>query len=217
MPRGGIDTVVGHWSKLIEGMQASPQDFYAAVEAAINRREIPDCDLKRVRWPEGGQFSAKREYLRASRAGYLIDICGAPFGDAFFGSSWLCFPPPSIFIAVVLAAIGMYYGFTWFAGLIDLNPLQTFGMNPNVRERTGVLLVMLGVDFLFVVLVVVFGIIRPLFFPPRPTYYRIDTANMFYTAVQSALKEVVDDLCKTQGVRLLTEDEWKPIMRGFDR
>ncbi|MBI1818646.1 MAG: hypothetical protein HYR72_26990 [Deltaproteobacteria bacterium] len=217
MPRGGIETAHRHWSHLIEGLQASPKDFYKSVAAAIKRREIPDCKIGSVQWPEGGWFSARRLYLRVRRGKMLIDICGAPFGTGFFASSWLCLPPPSILVAVVLTIFGFVFGFGALLDLMRRNPMQTFTLNPPIREQIIQLLVMLGLDVLFVLLVVIFGIIRPLFFPPRPTYYRIDTATMFYTAVQQALKEVIDDLCKAQGVRLLTEEEWKPIMRGFGR
>lgn len=110
MKRGGIDTAWGHWSQLMEGLQASPQDFYTAIDAAIKRREIPDCYLRRVFWREGGLMSAKREYLQAERGEDLVDICGAPFGNAFFASSWLCTPPPSIVKAVLLIIGGLALG-----------------------------------------------------------------------------------------------------------
>jgi hypothetical protein len=197
MPRGGIETTIGHWSQLLGGLTASPQEFYASIEAAVKRREIPDCQLSRVDWHEGGTLSAKREYLRAERAEFVIDICGAPFGNAFFASSWLCGPPPSlkepIAIAigsfVLLAFLGQA---RWAAGLWWLVLLFFFG-------------------------VVAFGIIRPLFFPPRLTYYRVDTAEMFYQSIQAAVLEVIDGLSSAQGLRLLTEAERKPVMRGFGR
>lgn len=217
MPRGGLKTVIGHWSLLMEGMQASPQAFYAAIEAAIERREIPGCRLRRVVWPEGGFFSARREYLRAKRGQHLIDICGAPFGTAFFSSSWLCFPPPHIWIAVVLAIIGLVYGLDTAQQLTRMDPFHTFGMNDQFRGAITERAVKLGLDFLFVILVVIFGIIRPLFFPPRETYYRIDTAEMFYEAVHQSVLEVIDGLRTEQGLRALSEAERKPIMRGFGR
>jgi len=92
MPKGGIDTAIGHWAQLMEGLQESPKHFYEAVTAAVERREIPGCHLRRVWWREGGIFSPKRVYLRAKRAGYLIDICGAPFGNAFFCVFLALFP-----------------------------------------------------------------------------------------------------------------------------
>jgi len=201
----------------MEGLRASPKEFYAAISAAIERREIPDCTLTSVDWREGGVFSAKRLYLRAERGEDLIDICGAPFGTAFFASSWLCVPPPSLLGAVVLLIAGVIGGFYLFLGLLQLNPLQTFVQYPAYRDQILALLAMLVLDAIFVVLVFLFGIIRPLFFPPRLTYYRYDTAQMFYRAVHAAVIEVIQGLRSEQGLRLLTEDETKPIMRGFGR
>lgn len=54
MPKGGIETTIGHWSKLLGGLTTTPQDFYAAVEAAVQRRQIPDCKISRTEWSEQG-------------------------------------------------------------------------------------------------------------------------------------------------------------------
>jgi len=74
---------------LFEGLQASPQEFFAAVEKAIEAREVPDAKRSRIDWKEGGILSAKREYLRTKRKEFAFDICGAPFGNGFFVSWWL--------------------------------------------------------------------------------------------------------------------------------
>lgn len=199
-PRGGVEQHIGYWQQLLEELQASPQGFYAAVDAAIQRRAIPDCRLSRVDWHEGGLVSAKREYLRAERGDILIDICGAPFGNAFFVSSWLCAPPPSI-----LKAVGLAFGLLAFLGLCTQ-------MNPGLLAS----LLWWGTILAFLA-VVAFGIIWPFFFPPRLTYYRVDTAQMFYQAVHRAVLEVIDGLSSEQGLRLLSESERKPIMPGFGR
>ena len=47
----------------------------------------------------------------------------------------------------------------------------------------------------------------------RETYWRIDTALMFQESIRAAVLEVLDELIKSQGLRALTEDERKPIMR----
>jgi hypothetical protein len=198
-PRGGVESSIGHWSQLLEGLRASPQDFYAAVDAAIQRREIPDCRLSRTDWREGGLISAKREYLRAERGDYLIDICGAPFGNAFFVSSWLCTPPPNLFKAALMVLGGLLFG-GWLVN--DLSIIRS---------------ALLLLDLFFILGVVIFGILRPIYFPPRLTYYRVDTAEMFYQAVHQAVLEVIDGLSSAQGLRLLSGDERKPIMRGFSR
>jgi hypothetical protein len=214
MRRGGIETAIGHWSQLMEGLQASPKNFYASIEEAIKLRGIPGCRLRRVDWPEGGWFSARREYLRAKRGRYLVDICGAPFGNAFFASSWLCFPPPSIWIAIAVVIASGAYGVSTLSILLHV---QFVPGEPIFTPWIIGILVRGGLALLVAFLVTVFGIIRPLFFPPRLTFYRYDTAQMFYRAVQNAVGEVVQNLRSEQGLRLLTDDELKPIMRGFER
>ena len=81
--------VISHWYQLIEGLEASSKGFYTSVEEAIGRRQVPGALPSRVDWPEGGPLSPRREYLRVKRNEYVIDICGAPFGTAFFFSWWL--------------------------------------------------------------------------------------------------------------------------------
>jgi hypothetical protein len=50
----------------------------------------------------------------------------------------------------------------------------------------------------------------------RPTtYYERDTTTMYRTAIDKAVKEVVDELIHTQGLRPLTELERKPILKDF--
>lgn len=215
--RGGIETARSHWSQLMEGMQASPTDFYQAIADAIERRQVPGRSLSRVQWREGGWFSAKRLYLRVERGDDLIDICGAPFGNAFFASSWLCLPPPSLLKAVVALATGVVVWFLLLRSLHFSDPSQPFAFFYRVPPWYQAMIALLMLDTLFIPAVLLFGIIRPLFFPPKPTYYRYDTAQMFYTAVHAAVIEVIQGLRTTQGLRPLTEEETKPIMPGFGR
>ena len=84
-----LPVIFSHWDHLIEGLQTSPQQYYASLEAAIERRGLPGAKISRITWREGGIFSAKREYLRVKRKKHIFDICGAPIGDGFFFSWWL--------------------------------------------------------------------------------------------------------------------------------
>lgn len=52
------------------------------------------------------------------------------------------------------------------------------------------------------------------FFRPL-TYYQIDTALMFQESVHLAVLEVVDQMTKAKGLRLLSELERKPILSDF--
>ncbi|MFZ1977977.1 MAG: hypothetical protein WAV76_08470 [Bacteroidota bacterium] len=81
--------VFSHWFHLLEGLQESPQSFYATLEAAIKKRELPDVVISRIDYKEGGMFSAKREYCRVKRKKLIFDVCAAPFGRGFFISWWL--------------------------------------------------------------------------------------------------------------------------------
>jgi len=89
MAKGGGLDIFSNWYHLLDGLQASPKEFYAAVESHISERRIPGASISRVDWPEGGVLSARREYLRVTRKPHIFDICGAPFGTGFFVSWWL--------------------------------------------------------------------------------------------------------------------------------
>jgi len=89
MAKPQVSDIVSHWYTSMDGLQTSSLDFYAAVEQAIAKHQIPDARTSRVDWREGGVFSAKREYLRVRRKEFVFDICAAPFGTGFFFSWWL--------------------------------------------------------------------------------------------------------------------------------
>ncbi len=95
-------SILSHWYHLVEGLQASPKEFYASVKQAIAKRQIPDSWITWVDWREGGLLSAKREYLRVRRRGLIFDICGAPFGTGFFFSWWLGEVPSGFWALVSL-------------------------------------------------------------------------------------------------------------------
>ncbi len=81
--------ILSHWYHSIEGLQESPQKFYKALVESILQRQVPDIEISRILYQEGGVFSAKREYLRVQRKEHFFDICAAPFGNEFFVSWWL--------------------------------------------------------------------------------------------------------------------------------
>jgi hypothetical protein len=155
--------IFSHWYTLIDNLQCSSMAFYQSVEATIGERKVPQAKLARVNWPEGGIFSARREYLRIRRKGLIFDICAAPFGTGFFVSWWLG-PQPGL--------LGFFYA---IPGL-------------------GIILQYLTRPF---------------------TYYRIDTALMFQEAIRESVQAVIDELTKAQGLRMLSENERKPVMRNF--
>lgn len=210
--------VISHWSQLIEELEGSPLDFYQRVQERIEHREIPEGGLSRVDYRERGPMSALREYLRAKRHEFVIDICGAPFGRGFFVSWWLGEVQSPYGI---LALVGVF--FVFFA---------TWG---GYADRLGILQGFLLAVVMFPVLFWVFGrflshhigeldaalAAMPFFgrhyrrWLSPLTYYRIDTAIMFRDAVHNAVLEVIDELTESQGLRALSEAERKPVLKRF--
>jgi hypothetical protein len=80
--------VISHWYRYVEDFSTSGLEFYAAVEEVVTRRGLPGVSLSRVRFLEGGIFSAKREYLRVQRERAVFDICAGPYGRGGYFFSW---------------------------------------------------------------------------------------------------------------------------------
>jgi len=110
MAKASPAVVISHWYHLIENLQASPLEFYKAVEHAIEKRQVPDAKRSRVDWREGGLLSARREYLRVRRKDHVFDICGAPYGTGFFVSWWLGALPSGF--------LGLLAAIPWIGALV---------------------------------------------------------------------------------------------------
>ncbi len=215
--RAAPDAVVAHWCTLIENLQESPLRFYQSVEAALQRRQIPEIENSRVEYRESGLLSAKREYLHIMRGGLVFDVCGAPFGTGFFVSSWLAEEQvslgPFLKVLAVLGLLGLVvavidrFGFIGgvLALVIDVPLLLWFVRSLAARGK---------MSDTWVVALPGIGWLYTWLFKPA-TYYRIDTTLMFQKAVHNAVLEVIDEITTAKGLRALSESERKPIMREF--
>ena len=217
MPDVSPQDVISHWSVLIEGLEASPQGFYESVEAGIKKRDIPQAAVSRFQYFEGGLLSAKREYLRVTREKLIFDICGAPYGNAFFVSEWLTQLKLSLHPVLILLVVAVYSvllrqltdNLGFFLGLliaIALIPVALYVIRWLAAQGK------INDDYVRVIPMI--GWLYKRFFKPD-TYYAIDTETMFQTATHSAVVEVVDGLTNAKGLRALTELERKPILRDF--
>jgi len=124
--------IISHWSTLIENFQASPQQFYAAVTNAVQKRQMPNAKISRITLKEGHLLSAKREYLKISCGqDFYFAICGAPYGTGFFVSWWLLEPP-----AGCLAAL--FSGFPLLSGLARMlvKPWTYYRLDTAAMFRT---------------------------------------------------------------------------------
>jgi hypothetical protein len=216
----------GHWSTLVEGLQASPQECYVAIEEAIRRREIPGAKTSRVTYRESGVLSAERIYLRVGRKMLGFDICAAPFGKAFFFSWWQRELPASNLLgclAVLIAFGGAGYAFRSIG-----NGQAASGTPLSLPQCVG-LGVFLGLLALTIIgaairagrlfsedailAMPILGAIYEAVFRP-PTYYKLDTIDMYQKAVHAAVLEVVDGVMSAQGLRALAPEARTPRLRG---
>lgn len=223
MPKNSDSSVISNWHTLFKDFSTSTQDFYTSVEEAVRERNLPDIEISRVLWSEGGIGSAQREYLRVRRKRVAFDICSAPYGSGHFFSWWLARMPPKfgafitiaiLFAALVLAGIGgamlslvMPKGGcagglgSLFAPLF-LYPVILLVLGYLVHEG------LLG-DEEWVMSLPVLGYLYVFFFNPL-TYYRQDTAMMFRDSIRAAVNEVINDARQEKGLRLLGDEDLRP-------
>ena len=211
-------TVISHWYKLIDGLQASPKEFYASVEAEIRKCQVPVGMISRVDSKEGGIFSALREYLRVERGRHIFDICAAPYGNGFFVSWWLAQAEspwgPLALLMLIIFSFGIvavsFQIFGFFLGLLFILfalPI-IFWLSVQFLNKTRE-----GWDDALVAMPLLGPLYERIFRPE--TYFRIDSALMFQEAIRHCVFEAVDQLTSAKGIRALSELERKPILREF--
>jgi hypothetical protein len=227
MTQNSNSVVLSHWHTLFEDFSTSTQDFYASVETAVRERKLPDIEISRVLWSEGGIGSAKREYLRIRRKRIAFDICSAPYGGGHFFSWWLARIPPKfgafITIAILFAALLVTGIASLMLSLVTPKGGCAAGLGSLFAPLflyPGILLLLgylvqegsLG-DEEWVMSLPVLGWLYVFFFNPL-TYYRQDTAMMFRDSVRNAVGEIINDVREQKGLRLLGDDDLRPEAPG---
>jgi hypothetical protein len=230
MPQNSDGGALSHWYELFENFSTSTQDFYKTVEEAIRRRKIPDIEVSRVLFTEGGVWTAKREYLRVRRGRTVCDICSAPYGTSHFFSWWVTKTPTRYGLLSVMAlALFLSYLF-WKLFIVGLIKVADDSLMSLLIPLVGTAL--LPLTFLFGAPVVLFllgmavqggfigdeewvlatPVIGPLYFKVfKPlTYYRLDSAHMFRDSMQAIVGEAVNALREEKGLRLLAAPELEP-------
>jgi hypothetical protein len=219
----------GHWSTLVEGLQASPQECYAAIEEAIRRREIPDVRTSRVTFKEGGVLSSERIYLRVGRKMLGFDICAAPFGNGFFFSWWQGELPQSNFLGCLVVLLAMSLAGYILRSFMGASGTDGTPMPFSQLVAVGLLLFLLAFwavgraireGYFFsedaILSMPLVGSLYDFVFHP-PTYYKQDTIDMYQKAVHSAVLEVVDGVMSAKGLRALAPEDRKPAVRSLVR
>ena len=206
---------------MVDDFNTSGLDFYAQVEEAIRDRDVPDVSFSRTLYREGGINLTKREYLRITRGNVAFDVCAAPYGNSFFFSWWLSRSGPRHpflyiigFFAIMLVVPSLVsYPFSESCSYLLILPATTFATFALLcaLAQHGVF----GPEDLLVEVPIIGWIYTKLFNPN--TFYALDTALMFRESVRRAVNAVIADLLSAQGLKALSDEEWKPTLRDLAR
>jgi len=85
----GPETIRKPWQTFLDGVQISTNDFYEAIRAGLEERNITHVTITERSFLESHVFSAMRVYLRIAQNEYVYYVCAAPYGTGTFFSSWL--------------------------------------------------------------------------------------------------------------------------------
>ena len=205
--------VLDHQATYLENFSIAPGDLYKAIEAEIAEKKLPDIEVSRVFFREGGLLSANREYLKVRRERFAYLVCAAPWGTSFFFSTRFTEIPCSlrwweVIVALAFLAgafftywqlLGPYWGTAIFA-------LTVFAFDVLCRNRVAV-----GwnrVDDLLLRLPV-FGVIYEAFLRPV-TFFRDDTRGLFQNLVQTIVHRQIAAFTASSGLSLLEFKDLKP-------
>jgi len=211
--------LIDYWYVYLEDFETSTSEFYAAIRDALIRRKVPGLEVSIIEFPEGGAFSAQRQYLRMRRERLIFDVCSAPFGTSWFFSCRFGEIPMKLRVWEAAAALGLVYvafrlhwtifGLEWGASVFALNFLGSLYLLNS--------LVAMGLYDLDSVLlkIPVIGAIYETFLR-RDSYYRHDTRRMYCTTIDRVVQSVIEEVAGTKGVEHVNfEHETIPTGLGF--
>lgn len=212
--------VLNHWIAFVDGFQATPTEFYNALELELAARKIPSMAMSRIEFPEGGLLSERRIYLRMLRERLVFDVCASPFGTGFFFSCRTSEIPVKmglfeVLIALVVAGILVVL---FLVALVFLNFLFLL-LLPFIAISIGIGIyclrnaVALGLQDLDASLTRI-PVIGKLYekFLRRETYHRIDSRLCYLEAVPGIVKKLAEDTTAAKGVKLVRQYEIAPVL-----
>jgi hypothetical protein len=87
--KSSIKDYNSHWNTLIDDFKFSTKEFYSLLVSELKSHGVQGVIFKEVKLREGGLFSSKRIYLRATWKDVEYYICASPFAHGFYISWWL--------------------------------------------------------------------------------------------------------------------------------
>ena len=207
--------ILDEWIYSAEGLSLSGQDFYASVEKRLEGQKIPNLEVSRVEFAQGGLLSNQRQYLRFMRERLAIDTCAAPFGSHFFFSCRTVYVPALVRLWHILAMILCFtlvggglvslLGFNFAVIAMVTLPFAIAAVFRNASASP-----FADLDTLLLKIPVMATVYENWF--RVETYYRVDTRTLYRTILPDLIHTAAAEVSAEKGVKLVRQSPPAPIL-----
>jgi hypothetical protein len=207
--------ILDEWIYSAEGLSLSGPDFYATVEKQLEGQKIPNLEVSRVEFAQGGLLSNQRQYLRLMRERLAIETCAAPFGVHFFFSCRTVYVPALVrlwhilavllFFAVVGGGFVRLLGFNFAVIALVTLPFAIAAVFRNASASP-----FADLDALLLKIPVVATVYENWF--RVETYYRVDTRTLYRKILPDLIRAAAAEVSAEKGVKLVKQFPTAPIL-----
>lgn len=205
-----------YWIAFLDDYKLSPQQFYDAIAKELAARRIPDMEISREQFAEGGLLSDRRIYLKMFRERLALYTCAAPFGTGYFFSCRAVYVPALVRLWHILAAL-LFFA---LLGEVLIKPLgvlfASIAMVTLMFALVGVLRnaaasAISNVDA-FLLKIPVVSTIYADWFRADDTYWRVDTRLIYLNRVPALIRELAQEITAANGAKLVEQYRFAPVM-----
>lgn len=209
------DEVLNHWIASADNFSHSPEEFYQIVEQQLQAIEVPDLEISRKEYAEGGLLSSNRVYLRLIRERLAFDVCAASFGTRYFFSCRSVYAPVYVRLTDIILVL-VYLGFIGYGLYPMLGPVYCGVAIAAIILTTCIMfksVVAKGIGNVDAALIKFPGV-GPFYeqFFRKETYYRHDTRLMYLDTIPAVVQAVADEITAAKGVKLVRIYQTAPIL-----
>jgi len=207
--------ILDEWIYSAEGLSLSGPDFYATVEKQLEGQKIPNLEVSRVEFAQGGLLSNQRQYLRLMRERLAIETCAAPFGAHFFFSCRTVYVPALVRLWHILAALLFFavvgggfvrlLGFNFAVIAMVTLPFAIAAVFRNASNSP-----FADLDTLLLKIPVVATVYENWF--RVETYYRADTRTLYRKILPDLIRAAAEEVSAEKGVKLVKQFPTAPIL-----
>src|ERR1017187_7791667 len=207
--------ILDEWIYSAEGLSLSGPDFFASVEKQVEGQKIPNLDVSRVEFAQGGLLSNQRQYLRLMRERLAIETCAAPFGLHFFFSCRTVYVPALVRLWHILAVL-LFFAIVgnelvqWLGFISAIIAMVTLPFAIAAVFRNASASPFSDLDTFLLRIPVVATIYENWF--RVETYYRADTRTLYRKILPDLIRAAAEEVSAEKGVKLVKQFPTAPIL-----